>query len=506
MTMAWTAQTGLGPRTVILSLKVFIVLIFYAHERNGICTAQRIGLPKPLMDNIQQMRNYFCTAGNQPCDRSNGNCGNQLNTLCEQICRNQCPYNCWNNTARDTTIPPHCRGSQIQYCVYMDAVACYEDDDRAVCVHRSGPGSTSTFCVCRSDQDMTYTSCKPPSDNSGNNTAAVVLGSLFALLLFLVIIGAVIFYLRRQGRLPSFVKQTSNPAGLPSVPLEARDASRSKLPDPPVPGGSMEYSYAYDHRPAKPGAKEDPDQDDHTYYSVGEGGYREGNRRYVLDGQRKIPATKKPDTSTDDAKDHPCFVLNRNDDSDESGSERGERHENGDEVTDSSTGVKPREGTDDYTSLVPTGDPKSRSKQPGKEDYVSPTLANESDVRSPPVESPTDVDDDSYFPLIQAAAPKSTVKQSGYEDAKIPTSTSPSEVQPSNCDDDTYTPLALTVEPKSQNEHSGYEAATILKPGSAAITDDMSPYDHLHRQEENESREGALSTVDVDDYQHLVNN
>ena len=310
----------------------------------------------------------------------------------------------------------------------------------------------------------------------------------------------------------------------------------------------MEYSYAYDHRPAKPGAQEDPDQDDHTYYSVGEAGYREGNPRYVLDGQRKIPPTKELDTSTDDAKDHPYFVFNRNDDSDESGSERGERHENGDEVTDSSTGVKPREGTDDYTSLVPTGDPKSRSKQPGKEDYVSPTLANGSDVWSPPVESPTDVDDDSYFPLIQAAAPKSTVKQSGYEDAKIPTSTSPSEVQPSNydnntytplvqaaapmspvkqsgyedakipistspteaqpsnCDDDTYTPLALTVESKSQNEHSGYEAATILKLGSAAITDDMSPYDHLHRQEENESREGANSTVDVDDYQHLVNN
>ncbi|XP_071790947.1 uncharacterized protein [Asterias amurensis] len=565
--MARTAQKGLGPRTVALSLKVFIVVMFLSHERR-LCTAQPLSLPKPLMDNLQEMREHFCNDERTQCNRP-GPCGMRNSSrLCPRICNSICPTTCWN-----TSEAPECPRNQIRVCGYRDATVCQFENSRrgGTCVYRRG--SSPPFCICR-NQETSVDRCRrtdPDPTTEQSNTASIVLDSLFALLLLLVIIGAVIVYLRRRGRLPSFCKRSrAKPAELPSVQLETRNATRAKLPHLPVPGGSMEYSYAHDHQPAKPGAQEDPDQDDHIYYSVGEGEYRQGNPRYVLDGQRKIPATKELDKSTDDAKDHPYFVLNRDED--------------GDEVTDSSTGVKHNEVDDDYTPLVPTGDPKSRSEQPGKEVNVSPTLAKGSDVgisnaddgnyfplvqaaattspvkqsgyeeekipistspievqpssydnntytpldqgpaskspvkqsgyedakipisTSPSEVQPSNYDDNTYTPLVQAAAPMSPVKQSGYEDAKIPTSTSPSEVQPSNCDDDTYTPLALTVEPKSQNEHSGYEAATILKPGSAAITDDISPYDHLHRQEEKESREGAFSTVDVDDYQHLVNN
>ncbi len=289
------------------------------------------------------------------------------------------------------------------------------------------------------------------------------------------------------------------------------DATRSKLSEPPVPGSSMEYSYAYDHRPAKTGAKEDSDQDDHTYYSVGEGGYREGNQRYVTEGQRKIIATKELDTSTDDAQDHAYFVLIRNDEDDEVGMETGGGHADKVEVTDSTTGFKSKETNDeDYTPLVPTGNSKTLSEHSGKEVAVSPTSANEGDVTSP-IELPTEClsngDDGTYFPLIQTAAPKSPVKQSGYEYAKIPTSeshdaTSPTDAQTTSCDDDTYTPLVQTADSKSPKEHSGYEAAIFMNPDLAADGDDTSPYEHLDRKQENKSKEGGLLATDGD-YQHL---
>ena len=61
--MVWTAQTGFGPRTFALSLKVFIVVLFFAHERLGSCTAYRVALPEALKLNRDQMIEHFCTAG-----------------------------------------------------------------------------------------------------------------------------------------------------------------------------------------------------------------------------------------------------------------------------------------------------------------------------------------------------------------------------------------------------------------------------------------------------------
>lgn len=304
----------------------------------------------------------------------------------------------------------------------------------------------------------------------------------------------------------------------------------------------MDYLYAQDHIPAMLGARADPDEDGPIYCSVGEDTHRKGNPRYVFDGQRNMPATKEPEVSMGNAKDQQYFVLNRNAGGDEVG------RSDGDEVTDLSTGAQATADIlKEYTPLVLTGDPRSRSEPFRNEVAVSfkettpidsPTKGDpgtyfplilfaepnspvkqsgHEDANTSISTSPTEAQSKSYdnntdTPLIQTAAPKSPVKQSGYEDAKIRTSeshitTSLTGVQPDN----TYTPLVQpVVEPKSQKVPSEYEAPVINQcPGLAAggdVTSPSQPYDHLDRKGEKRSKEGAMSsTVAHDDYQQLVN-
>ncbi len=393
-----------------------------------------------------------------------------------------------------------------------------------MCVHTND--SSQAFCICQRNPTEPYASCDPQlkataaqatteratrerastaqaattraiikqgitarrsTSDQPINVVGIVFGSLFALLLLLVIIVAVMLYLRRQGRLPSFMKRTANPAGLSSVVMEARNSTRALPPEPSVPG-----------------RRADPNQDCPTYCSLGVEGHREGNPRYVLDGQRKIG------TSTDDTKDHPYFVLNRNEAADDVGSESGGGHADEVEVTDLSTGVQAKEAIEkEYTPLVPTGDPRSRTEQHGNVVAASPT----SSTQPFPIDSPMEVlsngDAGTYFPLILSAEPKSHHReQSGYKDAEIHPSerhdaTSPTGAQSISCDENSYTPLIQAAKPKSQKEHSEYEVPLIAKPGLAAEGDVTAQYDHLERKREKELTESA---PDNDNYQQLVNN
>ena len=60
--MAWTAQAGLGPRAFTLCLKVFVVLMFYSHDRRGIiCNAMpKIYLPPELLNYSNELIMHFC--------------------------------------------------------------------------------------------------------------------------------------------------------------------------------------------------------------------------------------------------------------------------------------------------------------------------------------------------------------------------------------------------------------------------------------------------------------
>ncbi|XP_071790365.1 uncharacterized protein [Asterias amurensis] len=542
MTMAWTAQTGLGPRTVVLSLKVFIVLMFYTHERRGICTAQPGSvLPEALQENRHQMIEYFCGSGcvwesdNLELDGLNCQHAQQLPvSLCSQICHaNACNAQCWN------TATSLCSGNQTQICGYSNADVCEETisgDIKRICVYTRD--ALPVFCICQSGSGSPYTRCDPQTttlqattpqatterattsqattaqaatiqasaaaepiktaDHQPKNVVGIVFGTMFAVLLLFVIVAAVVLYLHSQGRLPSFVKQASNPVGLSSVESET-SSTRVLPPELPVRNSSMDYSYAQDHIPAMLGAKAEPDQDGPTYCSVGEDTHRKGNPRFVLDGQRKMPATKEPEASMGNAKGPSYFVLNRDDGGDEVG------RSDGNEMTDSSTGAQATADIlKEYTPLVLTGDPRSRSEPFGNEVAVS-------FKETTPIDSPTKRDPGTYLPLILFAEPNSPVKQSGCEDAKIPISeshntTSLTGVQPDN----TYNPLVQPVEPKSQKVCSEYEVPVINQsPGLAAggdVTSPSQPYDHLDRKGEKRSKEGAMSsTVAHDDYQQLVN-
>ncbi|XP_071790948.1 uncharacterized protein [Asterias amurensis] len=393
-TMVWTAQTGLGPRTVTLSLKVFIVLMFYTHERLGLCTAYRvITLPEALKLNRDQMIEHFCTAGIQSCaSEPELNCGQDqwsANPLCTQICISEsCHDNCW--FIPDS--PSRCYASQDRICSYSNANVCQarHGNKTSTCVYAS---SSPAFCICQYMPDTPYIRCEPSQfiglplriitvedttsatvaehiapqgttalgttaqattpqgitakatpaqritpqyttaqTNTGNDTtpqyttaqdatyrdataveqdskpqgtteqgvashvttgtrqddnetnvAAIVLGSLFALLLILVTIAAVIFGVRIKGRLRTVRKHIAKPAELSSVKFEASlSINRRQLPETPPPDGNVEYAYI----PYRPTTNQRPESQ--AYASVHE---EQGSSHYVKNGQEDEETT-----------------------------------------------------------------------------------------------------------------------------------------------------------------------------------------------------------------------
>ncbi|XP_038054625.1 uncharacterized protein LOC119726842 [Patiria miniata] len=172
-------------------------------------------------------------------------------------------------------------------------------------------GSDSQSTSIGSDDQSTSigspTSHTPPrpGDSSGFfHATTIALACVLSIVLFLVIFGAGVWYLRRRGKLPAFMTKNRSP-NEPSTELEVQAAKRAPIPTPPA-LGSAEYSFAYGQRPDTGGANAmNKDNDEYHYYSsLDKDGVGEKSARHVKDGlgSVKVPSREAPS-------DHDYFAL-----------------------------------------------------------------------------------------------------------------------------------------------------------------------------------------------------
>ena len=205
-------------------------------------------------------------------------------------------------------------------------------------------------------------------------------------------------------------------------------SSRAQLavpPPPPLPlGGSVGYSYAYDH------VTTNRSTEVHTYDYVDDG---EGSSHYFKNGQRKSSSEEKGGVA-EDANETQVQEVPVRDEGDEVTGVDARTTDDVVEVTDSPSGVRSTaaEGIDPtYFSLIPTEEQKAQSEASGNEVAAVP---NEGNVAS----SSTEV-------LTQ----KAQIEASGYEVAAV------------HHDGNVASSATEDLTQKIQYEASGYEVAPV---------------------------------------------
>ncbi|XP_022110311.1 uncharacterized protein LOC110989920 [Acanthaster planci] len=353
------------------------------------CSALERDLPEEL--NITKIRKRFCGR----CVRRSFLCNPQnpqVCRMCREICRTDSKLRCWNDT--DYT----CGDRALEtVCGYLDAVVCKNESANETCVYElcsekkpvcttSEQESNPEWAQKKSNRPWCRTTTQPPQTR-GPAATTTALACVLSLVLFLVLAGAVVWYLRRRGNLPAFKKTPLNPANESDTEMDTKVSHRPPLPDPPA-LGSQEYSYTYGKTPGgqtEPGTGAanpiEEDDDEYHYYSrlnnEGEG----ESLRYVEGG----PRAGKP-SNTESPNNHNYSVLERSDDDGEKIAE-----DIGNDEAHSSPG-------EDNHSYFPLQKPPNRPSESEKSDGL---------------------DDQAHFPLQNRPKLQSGDENSGYQAVTI---------------------------------------------------------------------------------------
>ncbi|XP_071790756.1 uncharacterized protein [Asterias amurensis] len=372
----------------------------------------------------------------------------EIYTTMGRFCNNRCETDSKGRNQCCVNVNHHCQ----KICVYNDCLQCLRNpgmrneclQPRDVTCRNStcGYNREHVNCICLQDlnrcvdedywmiyyTDMTDTKAPETSGNEVNVTA-IILGWILSLVLLLVIIGAVVCYFQRK----------CNSSGQPSmvssdVELTANGSSRAQLAVPPPPpplGGSVGYSYAYDH------VTTNRSTEVHTYDYVDDG---EGSSHYFKNGQRKSSSEEKGGV-TEDANETQVQEVPVRDEGDEVTGVDVRITDDVVEVTDSPSGVRATAAEvidPTYFTLIPTEEQKAQSEASGNEVAAVP---NEGNVAS----SSTEV-------LTQ----KAQIEASGYEVAAV------------HHDGNVASSATEALTQNIQNEASGYEVAAVPNEGDTA--------------------------------------
>ncbi|XP_033626951.1 uncharacterized protein LOC117289873 isoform X2 [Asterias rubens] len=339
----------------------------------------------------------------------------EIYTTIGRFCNNRCETDSQGRNQCCVNVVHHCQ----KICVYNDCLQCLRNPGlRNECLHQQD--ITCRNSTCRPGDNREHVNCICSQD----------------------------------------LKRVSS-----DVELTANGSSRAQLavpPPPPLPlGGSVGYSYAYDH------VTTNRSTEVHTYDYVDDG---EGSSHYFKNGQRKSSSEEKGGV-TEDANETQVQEVPVRDEGDEVTGVDARTTDDVVEVTDSPSGVRSTaaEGIDPtYFSLIPTEEQKAQSEASGNEVAAVP---NEGNVAS----SSTEV-------LTQ----KAQIEASGYEVAavhhdgnvasaatealtqKIQHEASGYEVAPVPNEGDTASSSSEVHTKKAQHEASGYEVAAVPHEGNVA--------------------------------------